>query len=188
MKSRFGHRVEARTFLFAPGRAASAQRPASSFEGGGGGHMPSHWAETFLSEVLGTGILILLGDGVVAGVLLAKSKAQNSGWIVITMAWAFAVFCGRPRCGSGQRCPPQPSRHPRGRPERRRSDGTWRSVYWAGEMVGAFIGAVLVFLHYYPHWAETEDAGPQARCLLHCARDPQPRSGTSLARSSARSS
>ena len=48
--------------------------------------------EKFLAEVLGTGALILLGDGVVAGVLLAKSKAQNSGWIVITMAWAFAVF------------------------------------------------------------------------------------------------
>ena len=50
--------------------------------------------EKFLAEVLGTGALILLGDGVVAGVLLAKSKAQNSGWIVITTGWAFAVFAG----------------------------------------------------------------------------------------------
>jgi glycerol uptake facilitator protein len=50
--------------------------------------------EKFLAEVLGTGALILLGDGVVAGVLLSKSKAQNSGWIVITAGWAFAVMVG----------------------------------------------------------------------------------------------
>ena len=50
--------------------------------------------EILVAEVLGTGTLVLLGDGVVAGVLLNRSKAQNSGWIVITMAWAFAVFCG----------------------------------------------------------------------------------------------
>ena len=50
--------------------------------------------EKFVAEVFGTGTLILLGDGVVAGVLLARSKAQNSGWIVITWGWALAVFCG----------------------------------------------------------------------------------------------
>src|SRR6201997_5850292 len=50
--------------------------------------MPSH---IFMSEVIGTGLLILLGDGVVAAVLLAKSKAENSGWIVITFGWAMAV-------------------------------------------------------------------------------------------------
>jgi len=50
--------------------------------------MPNH---IFFSEVIGTGLLILLGDGVVAGVLLAKSKAQNSGWIVITFGWGMAV-------------------------------------------------------------------------------------------------
>ena len=50
--------------------------------------MPNH---IFFSEVIGTGLLILLGDGVVAGVLLSKSKAENSGWIVITFGWAMAV-------------------------------------------------------------------------------------------------
>ena len=50
--------------------------------------------EVLMAEIFGTMILILLGDGVVAGVLLAKSKANASGWIVITMAWAFAVFAG----------------------------------------------------------------------------------------------
>ena len=48
----------------------------------------------YLGEVVGTATLILLGDGVVAGVLLNKSKAQNSGWIVITWAWGMAVFIG----------------------------------------------------------------------------------------------
>src|SRR5882672_7697408 len=48
----------------------------------------------WFGEFMGTLVLILLGDGVVAGVLLKKSKAENSGWIVITAGWAFAVLCG----------------------------------------------------------------------------------------------
>ena len=113
--------------------------------------------EKFLAEVLGTGALILLGDGVVAGVLLAKSKAQNSGWIVITTGWAFAVFCGVIIAGpvSGAHLNPAVTLA-------LAVNGAtpWAEVpvYWAGEMLGAFIGAVLVFLHYYPHWADTESA------------------------------
>jgi len=113
--------------------------------------------EKFLAEVLGTGMLILLGDGVVAGVLLTKSKAQNSGWIVITFAWAFAVFCGVIIAGpvSGAHLNPAVTLA-----VAMNGGITWDQVpvYWAGEMLGAFIGAVLVFLHYYPHWAETENA------------------------------
>ena len=63
-----------------------------------------------MAEILGTMILILLGDGVVAGVLLAKTKANNSGWIVITFAWAMAVFAGHRRCRPVQRGPHQPGR------------------------------------------------------------------------------
>lgn len=119
--------------------------------------MPHNWAEIFLSEVLGTGILILLGDGVVAGVLLSKSKAQNSGWIVITMAWAFAVYCGVLVAGpvSGAHLNPAVTL---GVALNGGIGWDLAIVYWAGEMVGAFIGATLVFLHYYPHWAETESA------------------------------
>jgi glycerol uptake facilitator protein len=120
--------------------------------------------EKFLAEVLGTGMLILLGDGVVAGVLLAKSKAQNSGWIVITLGWGLAVFCGVLVAApvSGAHLNPavtlglalQEAFNPG------TSKVTWDQVpvYWAGEMLGAFLGAVLVFLHYYPHWKETESA------------------------------
>ena len=113
--------------------------------------------ERFLAEVLGTAVLILLGDGVVAGVLLAKSKAQNSGWIVITMGWGLAVFSGVIVAGaiSGAHLNPAVTLAVAlngGLP--------WGEVpvYWAGQMLGAFIGAVLVFLHYYPHWVETESA------------------------------
>ena len=113
--------------------------------------------EKFLAEVLGTGTLILLGDGVVAGVLLARSKAQNSGWIVITFAWGLAVFCGVVVAGpiSGAHLNPAVTLA-----VAMNGGIPWSEVpvYWAGEMLGAFLGGVLVFLHYYPHWAETENA------------------------------
>jgi glycerol uptake facilitator len=121
-------------------------------------------AEKFVAEIFGTATLILLGDGVVAGVLLARSKAQNSGWIVITTAWAFAVFCGVVVAGpiSGAHLNPAVtlavflnSALTNASP----AFGVDQLIgYWAGEMIGAFLGAVLVFLHYYPHWEVTEDA------------------------------
>ena len=54
----------------------------------------------FGAEVIGTAILILLGNGVVAGVLLTHSKAQNGGWIVITFGWGLAVWRARSPSGS----------------------------------------------------------------------------------------
>jgi glycerol uptake facilitator len=113
--------------------------------------------EKFVAEVFGTGTLILLGDGVVAGVLLTRSKAQNSGWIVITWAWALAVFCGVVVAGpvSGAHLNPAVTLA-----VAMNGGITWDQVpwYWAGEMLGAFLGAVLVYIHYLPHWAETENA------------------------------
>jgi glycerol uptake facilitator protein len=113
----------------------------------------------FMGELMGTLILILLGDGVVAAVLLNKSKAQNAGWIVITTGWAFAVLCGvftakffgsadahiNPAVTLGFAI----------------SSGDYSKLvtYIPAQMIGAFIGAVLVYLHYLPHWAETSDAG-----------------------------
>jgi glycerol uptake facilitator protein len=123
--------------------------------------MPPNIGEIMVAEILGTGTLILLGDGVVAGVLLNRSKAQNSGWIVITMAWAFAVFSGVIVAGpiSGAHLNPAVTL---GLFLNGQLAGDTPALtmlaYWAAEMIGAFLGAVLVFLHYYPHWAETEDA------------------------------
>ena len=121
--------------------------------------------EKFLAEVFGTAILILLGDGVVAGVLLAKSKSANGGWIVITMAWGLAVFCGVVVAGplSGAHLNPAVTLGLAVmEAEKQGSTGiTWQAVppYLAGEFLGAMIGAALVTLHYWDHFKATEDQG-----------------------------
>jgi glycerol uptake facilitator protein len=119
--------------------------------------------EILLGEVFGTMMLILLGDGVVAGVLLAKSKAQGSGWVVITLAWAFAVFVGVTVAGpfSGAHINPAVTLgvYTNMALAGQAIDVATFATYIIGQFIGAFIGAFLVFLHYYPHWAETDDPG-----------------------------
>jgi glycerol uptake facilitator protein len=120
--------------------------------------------EKFVAEVFGTAILILLGDGVVAGVLLAKSKAQNAGWIVITLAWGLAVFCGVVVAGplSGAHLNPAVTIGLATIHMFNSNAGiTWQAVppYLAGEFLGAMIGASLVALHYWDHFKATEDQG-----------------------------
>jgi glycerol uptake facilitator protein len=116
--------------------------------------------ENFLAEMVGTAILILFGDGVVAAVLLAKSKAQNAGWIVITFGWAMAVAIAVYAVGqfSGAHINPAVTI---GFAATDSFGVGWGDVpeYLAGQFVGAFIGAVLVYLVYYLHWGETEDPG-----------------------------
>ncbi len=109
------------------------------------------------SEIIGTGILILLGDGVVAAVLLAKSKAENSGWIVITFGWGMAVMIGV-YCGffSGAHLNPAVTL---GLWIHGKINGAMAWKYFVGEMIGAMIGAFLVYLTYYLHWRDTEDPG-----------------------------
>lgn len=112
----------------------------------------------FLGELMGTMILVLLGDGVVAGVLLNKSKAQNAGWIVITAGWAMAVMCGVFTC---QACGgPDGHLNPAVTLGSAFQSGDFSKLasYVPAQMLGAFMGAVLVWLHYWPHWAETEEA------------------------------
>jgi glycerol uptake facilitator protein len=110
------------------------------------------------AETIGTALLILLGDGVVAAVLLNHSKAQNSGWIVITFGWGFAVMVGAYSVAqfSGAHLNPAVTL------------GVWINggitgsqvpKYLIGEFLGAMIGAGLVFLAYYQHFGETEDPG-----------------------------
>jgi glycerol uptake facilitator protein len=114
--------------------------------------------ELFTAEVIGTAILILLGDGVVAGVLLAKSKAQNSGWIVIAMGWGLAVAIAVYAVGgfSGAHINPAVTL---GVFLTDAAFGADKLIgYWAAQMLGALIGATLVWLHYLPHWAATENA------------------------------
>ncbi len=112
----------------------------------------------FLAETIGTMLLILLGDGVVAGVLLAKSKSNNAGWIVITAAWAFAVFVGVVVAGpvSGAHLNPAVTI---GLAVNGSTPWDQVPVYLAGEFVGAMIGATLVLIHYWDHFKITEDQG-----------------------------
>lgn len=113
----------------------------------------------FLAEMFGVMVLILLGDGVVANVVLNKSKGQNSGWIVITAGWAFAVFCGAMTSialgGPGSLNPAGEIAGvvTGGRP----IDQALMNI--AGQFVGAFLGAVLVWLAYMDHFAATPDGG-----------------------------
>ena len=115
--------------------------------------MTSPW----LGEFLGTMVLILLGDGVVASVLLKKTKAENAGWMVITSAWAFAVMCGvftAIACGSpGAHLNPAVTIGV----AVETGDFTHVASFISAQLLGAFLGAALVWLHFWPHWKETPD-------------------------------
>ena len=112
----------------------------------------------FLGELIGTMILIVFGGGVVGGVVLKKSKAENSGWIVITMGFGLAVAMAAYAVGqfSGAHLNPAVTIG-------LAAIGSfpWSDVptYIIAQMIGAFIGAVIVYLHYLPHWKATDDQG-----------------------------
>jgi glycerol uptake facilitator protein len=111
----------------------------------------------FLGELIGTMMLIILGDGVVANVLLNKSKGQNSGWIVITTGWAFAVMVGvfaAQAFGS-----PGAHINPAVTIAFAITSGDYSNVatFIPAQFIGAFLGATIVWLAYLPHWAETEN-------------------------------
>ena len=110
----------------------------------------------FLAELIGTMILIIFGAGVVAGVVLKDSKAENSGWIVITIAWGLAVTMGVYAVGnfSGAHLNPAVTLGFASIGEL-----PWAKVpvYIAAQIIGAIIGAAIVFFNYLPHWSQTED-------------------------------
>jgi glycerol uptake facilitator protein len=114
--------------------------------------------EAYIAEFIGTMILIILGDGVVAGVLLRNSKAENSGWIVITFGWAMAVaiavYCVGQFSGAQINPAVTIANAVVGNLELALVPG-----YIIAQFLGAFVGGVIVWLAYLPHWAETEDAG-----------------------------
>ena len=119
----------------------------------------------FLGEFLGTAMLILLGNGVVANVLLRRSKGEGSGWIVITAGWALGVMCGvftAVACGS-----PDAHLNPAVTLGVAVSSGDWSklALYWPAQVLGAMLGATLVWLHYLPHWRETPDPDAKLACF-----------------------
>ena len=120
----------------------------------------------FLGEFLGTMVMILLGDGVVAGVLLKRSKAEGSGWMVITAGWAFAVMAGvftAIACGSKAAHLNPAITFSAAIVS---SDYSKLIPYISAQFLGAFVGATLVWLHYRPHWKETPE--PSLKLAVFC--------------------
>lgn len=110
----------------------------------------------FSAEIIGTMILIIFGGGVVGGVVLKKSKAENTGWVLITIGWGLAVTMGVYAAGNISDAHLNPAvtlgfasigEFP------------WAKVptYISGQIIGAIIGGIIVFFQYLPHWRETED-------------------------------
>jgi glycerol uptake facilitator protein len=118
-----------------------------------------------LGEFLGTMILIVMGGGVVAGVVLGKTKAENAGWMVITTGWAFAVMAGiytARAVGAPGFINPVGPLAALLTTERFTVEQVLGLM--AAELGGAFVGGVVVWLHYLPHWAVTAD--PKAKLAV----------------------
>ncbi|HUP24791.1 MAG TPA: MIP/aquaporin family protein [Thermoanaerobaculia bacterium] len=121
--------------------------------------------EIFIAEMVGTALLVLLGDGVVANHLLRDTKGNGTGWVMITTGWAMAVALSVYAIGriSGGHINPAVTL---GLFSIGQVDGGLVPVYIAAQMTGAILGAVLVWLAYLPHWGRTEDQG--AKLAVFC--------------------
>lgn len=116
-------------------------------------------------EFMGTLVLVLMGNGVVANVLLKKSKAEDAGWMVIATGWALAVMTGvftAIACGSADA-----HLNPAVTLGFAMSSGDFSKVgpYVAAQVLGAIAGATLVWLYFFPHWTETPDADRKLACF-----------------------
>ena len=122
----------------------------------------------FLAELIGTFILVVLGDGVVANVVLNRTKGQGSGWIVITFGWGMAVFVAVFCVSKFSGAHLNPAVTIAVAAAQRSTEVTWRMVpvYIAAQMLGAFLGAVTVYLFYNQHFKVTEDA--DAKLAVFC--------------------
>jgi len=119
----------------------------------------------FVGEFMGTLVMILLGEGVVANVLLKRSKGEGAGWMAITSGWAFAVTFGvftAVACGSHEA-----HLNPAVTLGMAVASGDYSKValYMPAQLLGAMAGAFLVWLHYLPHWSITEDTGAKLGCF-----------------------
>ena len=120
--------------------------------------------EIFVAELVGTAVLVLLGNGVVANVLLSKTAGNDGGWIVITTGWGIAVAVAVYSVGriSGGHINPAVTL---GLASIGQVETALVPTYLAGQMIGGFVGAVLVWLTYRPHWEATPEAGDKLSCF-----------------------
>ncbi len=123
-------------------------------------------AQPFFAELLGTAIVVLLGNGVVANVVLAKTKGHGSGWIVITFGWGMAVFVAVfcTATYSGAHLNPAVTL---AMAVANHGGFPWLNVpvYLAAQLLGGFLGAVLVWLFYREHFKATDDADAKLGCF-----------------------
>lgn len=127
----------------------------------------------YFGEFLGTFLLILLGDGVVAGILLKQSKAENAGWLAISIGWGLSVSMAIYAVGgiSGAHINPAITIG-----LATAGDFPWSQVpgYCLAQLAGGFTGAILVWVHYLPHWSRTDDAALKLAvfCTAPAVRSP----------------
>ncbi|QGV81485.1 MIP/aquaporin family protein [Streptomyces ficellus] len=139
-------------------------------------------SDIFIGEIIGTAVLILLGGGVVAAVVLKRSKAQNAGWLAITFGWGFAVLTAVYMTGSlsGAHLNPAVTLGIAIK------DGEWGNVpvYFAGQLLGAMIGAALVWVAYYgqfhAHLTDREIVGDPADKAIEGPHDTKNTAGPVL--------
>lgn len=124
-----------------------------------------HISPAVLGEFVGTMVLILLGNGVVGGALLHRSKAEGAGWLAITTGWGLGVFAGVAVSISigdaDAHLNPAltvASVLMTGHSER-------LFTYIPAQILGAITGAVLVWLFYLPHWGPTQDPAKKLACF-----------------------
>ncbi|MGB7977813.1 MAG: MIP/aquaporin family protein [Chlamydiales bacterium] len=118
----------------------------------------------FLAELFGTFLLLLLGNGVVANALLSQSKGEKGGWIVITAGWGFAVAIGVYAVGwvSGGHLNPAVTLS---LALIKLTPWPLVPLYIGGQIIGSMLGALFVWLSYYPHWAVTQEADMKLLCF-----------------------
>jgi len=119
----------------------------------------------FLGELIGTAVLLLLGNGVVANVVLKQTKGESSGWIVITAGWAFAVTMGVFVAKAFGSVDAHLNPAVTVAFAVATSDYSHVVPYITAQLIGAFLGATLVWLQYYPHWAATPDGPSKLACF-----------------------
>ncbi len=117
-----------------------------------------------IAEFIGTAILVIFGNGVVANVVLAKTKGNGGGWIVITAGWAFGVFVGvfSSQSFSGAHLNPAVTLA-----MAQAGKFAWADVLWyiLAQMAGGIVGGALVFLFYHEHFRATEDGSSKLACF-----------------------
>jgi glycerol uptake facilitator protein len=119
----------------------------------------------FLGELIGTMVLLLLGNGVVANVVLKQTKGESSGWIVITAGWAFAVSMGVFVAKAFGSVDAHLNPAVTVAFAVATNDFSHIVPYITAQLLGAFLGATLVWLHYFPHWAATPDPAAKLACF-----------------------